>query len=101
MDELLPNDGSSFYVPEVPESQIKDEQAERAKILGGAKLLEEIIERFRDRIAAYDSVDSIQHDPKTNTQDFMNAWNVNRGTKDQLTQEMEYLIGLRDTYKKK
>lgn len=98
MDDLYPRDGSFYQAPE-PESQLKEKQAERAKVKSALPMLDDLIQRFDDRIAFYSSIDSINADLSTSPEIFQRAVAANKLVKDTLQSEKEYLEALRDEYK--
>lgn len=99
MDDVYPNDGTTFYQPEQPESQLVEQATERNRVIAGMPVLEMIIARLQERIAAYDSVDSIGSDVRAHPAVFQKAWEINRGTKANLVAELEYFTNLRDQHK--
>lgn len=62
-------------------------------------MLNEIIERWETRINYYNLTDSIDVDIDEDAELHLRKMAINKGTKENLIQEMEYLSGLRDQYK--
>lgn len=99
-DNLLPNEGSTYYKPEQPEERKEEESAERAKVIGGMPLIDDIIAHLDERIAFYDSIESITSDVKTKPEEHLRTVLANDMTKRSLIQEKEHWTGLKDTYAK-
>lgn len=98
MDELYPNDGS-YYQPTEPAEQIQERKEEKGKVKEGIRLLEDVIERFEERIRFYDSVNSVPGEFRIDPAEFMHRVEANDLTKQNLIVEKTWLEGLRDTYK--
>src|ERR1017187_8749257 len=94
MDEsnLYPLDGAAFKTE--PEEQTDEAKLEVAKAQSAGPILRDIIERFRQKIDFYNSVDSIPAEVKTNPQQFLIIHNANELTRDNLIAEVEWLEGL-------
>lgn len=95
MDELGNTETSYFDPHAEPEEQKKERQEEQGKVQEGIRLLEDMIARYDERIAFYDSIDSIKVDIKTKPEEHLRAVLANKQTKTDLIREMEYLITLR------
>lgn len=98
MDSDFGNVESSYFKVDEPEEQKVERQEEKAKVQGGKKLLEDLIERWAEKVAFYDSIDSIPNEVRADQEKFMLAVNTNSLTKENLIVELEYLEALRDTY---
>ena len=99
MDDLYMNDGS-YYQPEEPAMQILERQEERSKATAAVPLLKDLVKRFDERIAFYDSVESIDVTMLADEKRFMRQWEANKLTKDNLILERDYLRDLLDRYAK-
>jgi hypothetical protein len=98
MDSDLGNSETSYFNLDEPVEQKKERKDEKAKVQGGRALLEEMIERWEEKVMFYDSVDSIPSEVRGDAQKFMLTVNVNALTKQNLLGELNYLEALRDQY---
>lgn len=98
-DNLYPNNGE-YFLPREPKDQVLDRKAEASKVKPAIKMSEDIIERWKERIAFYDTIDSISVDLRTDEAKFMRAWLLNREIKAILQSEMEWLEDLVSVYKR-
>lgn len=98
-DNMYPNAGE-YFLPTEPVDQVLERKAEAAKVKQALKLSEEVIKRLQERIAFYDSVQSINVDLQSDNEKFVRAWFVNREIKQILTNEKEWLEDLVSTYKR-
>lgn len=98
-DNVYPNNGE-YFIPREPQEMRVERQKEKAKVLEAKKLSEEILDRYDDRIAFYDSVDSIDASIRSNEEKFLRAWVVNREVKSILQAERDWLEGLIEPYKR-
>lgn len=99
MDELG-NTESPYFIPTEPEEQVQERKDEKAKVMKGIAMLEEIIERFEKRITFYDTTNSIEVDVTTTPEEHLRAVLVAKGISQNLTEEKEWIENLRDTYKR-
>lgn len=97
MDEMG-NTESSFFIPKEPTEQIEERNEERAKVMKGMAMLEDVIARFEKRITFYDMTKSIEVDVTTNPEEHLRAVLVAKGMSENLTQEKEWLENLRSTF---
>lgn len=98
MDDLG-NTESPYFASE-PAEQVQERKEEKAKVMKGIAMLEEIIERFEKRIAFYDTTNSIEVDVTTAPEEHLRAVLVAKGISQNLTEEKEWIENLRDTYKR-
>ena len=91
MDDMYPNDGSTFYTVSEPLEQKLARKRAKAEIEDMQLAIRGVIERLEARILFYDSTNCIEFDHKTHPAEFMNAYNAAQLTKQNLTQEKEYL----------
>lgn len=97
MDEMG-NTESSFFIPKEPTEQIEERNEERAKVMKGMAMLEDVIARFEKRITFYDMTKSIEVDVTTNPEEHLRAVLVAKSMSENLTQEKEWLENLRSTF---
>lgn len=97
-DNIMPNDGSTFYLPKEIEEEVVSRKKEKAKTLEKLAVLKEIIEYLEGRIAFYGSVDSIPDVVKVDPEKFMHVAAANSLTKACLITEKEYIEGLLQQY---
>lgn len=95
-DNLMPKSGQYFGIPQEDQDLISERQTESAKVFNALPLIQEILDRFEERIAFYSSVDSIPEEIHTKPDEFMHAVAANKLAKDNLISEKEYLEGLLD-----
>jgi hypothetical protein len=98
-ENLYPNDGGTYYKPELPEDRKDEESEEKAKALAGMPMITDLIAHFEARIAFYDSLESIPSDVSTQPEEHLRTVLANQMTKENLVSEKEYLEGLQATYK--
>ena len=91
-DDLYPLDGAAFRTE--PKEQVDERKLEISKAQAAAPILEDIIERFEDKIDFYNSVDSIPPEVKTDPQKFLIIHNANELTRNNLIAEVDWLKGL-------
>lgn len=70
-----------------PPAQVQERQKEAAQVQASAPILQEIITRLDERIAFYNSIDSVSVDVATNPEKFMHVIAANRLTRDNLMVE--------------
>jgi hypothetical protein len=99
-DNIYPLDGAPF-APTEPVDQVNDRNAEKAKLMEALPLVQDIIDRFKEKIAFFGSVDSIPEAVKTKPKQFLIVHNANELTRDNLRAEMEWLEGLLEDYTKR
>lgn len=81
--------------------ELKEEvQREKSQARAGLKLLEEIIEHFDERIEHYKKIDSIGSDVETDPEVHLRQVVANQQTIINLTNERDYLVGLRESIKR-
>ena len=97
-NNLYPNDGQVYAEPK---DQIDEKNQEANEVLSALPLINEMLERFNQRIAFYSSVDSIPEEVQTKPDEFMHVATANKLVKDNLEQEKNYLEGLINEYVKK
>jgi hypothetical protein len=98
MDELG-NTESSYFLIDEPEEQKQERRDDEAMVKQGIRMLEEIIQRFQERITFYDTLDSIEVDIETHPEEHLRAVIAGKQTKTNLMQEKEWLENLRSTFK--
>lgn len=91
MDDMYPNDGSTFFQVTEPVEQANARKKAKAYMEEVQEALKGTIARLEERITFYDSTNCIEFDPKTHPTEFMNAYNAAQLTRKNLTQEKEYL----------
>lgn len=96
-DDVYPNDGS-YYLPREPKDQRIGRKKEQAKALEKQDILSELIQRLDNRISFYASVDSIPADVKADPEAFLIMHNANEQTRNNLSDEREYIVSLLDTH---
>lgn len=94
-----PNDGAFFQPTDEPEEQVMERNQEQAKVQSAMPVLEDLIIHLTDRIAFYDSIDSLEASIKDRPESFQMQVLANQQTKADLVIEKTQLEGLRDTYK--
>jgi hypothetical protein len=94
-EDLYPND-SSYFLPREPADQVRARSKEKAKALQGLAVLRDMIKRFDERIAFYESVSSIPNEVRDDPQKFLIMHNSNTMSADNLRQEKEYIESLLD-----
>ena len=99
-DNLYPLNGAAF-VPTEPVEQIEERNAEKGKLLEALPLVEDIIERFKEREAFYGSVDSIPAAVKTKPEEFLIIINGNELARKAFRAEIDWLEGLLAEYFKR
>lgn len=90
-DNLLPNDGSSYFLPREPKEQVLDRKKEQAQVLEFLKLAEEMIKHFQERIEFRDKLSSIKVDISKDPALHQKVFEVNSLLKLVLVEEMELL----------
>lgn len=58
-DDVMPNGGSSYFVPREPEDQVRARKKEAAETLQAKDLAAELINHLDDRIVFRDSIESL------------------------------------------
>ena len=86
--------------PTEPEVQADERTEEKGKVLEGIRLLEEVIDRMNTRIAFYDSVKSLTADLSVTPEEHLREVLAHQLVIAELTQEKEYLEGLRETHQR-
>lgn len=99
MDELG-NTESPYFIPTEPEEQVQERKEEKAKVMKGIAMLEDVIKRMEARITFYDTLKSIDVDASTHPEEHLRAVLVAKGISQNLTEEKEWIENLRDTYKR-
>jgi hypothetical protein len=100
-DNLLPNDGSTYFLAREPQEQIIARKKEQAQILEALKVIDTVISHFDERIASLDSLESIAGvSIETKPADFQKAFLLNREIKQALIEEKGLLQDLVDTHKR-
>ena len=94
-DDIMPNDGTYFAQPR---EQAIGRVKEKAKVLQGMDLLQDMIIRLEERIEFYGKTTSIPDAVRTNPTEFMAVSNSYSLTAKNLITEKEYLQGLIDEY---
>jgi hypothetical protein len=91
------NTESNYFQPTEPKEQ-KEERIElESKARAGLKLMEDIIEHFEKRIAFYNTLDALTDDVDIDAEVHLRQVIANKQTVKNLTEEMEYLIGLKQS----
>lgn len=98
-DNMYPSNGEGFSPFTEPQEQTRDRQKEKAKVMEALKLSDEILGRLDERIAFYDSVDSIEVELSEDSEKFVRAWKVAQEIKQILLTEKEWLEDLVEAYK--
>jgi hypothetical protein len=98
MDSDMGNSETSYFIAKEPEEQVKERQAEKAKVQGGRELLLELIERMTSRVEFYDSIESIPASRRKDDYTFRFTLDSNANTKANLEAELAYLTDLKDQY---
>lgn len=98
MDNLGTTDTNYFSIEEPEERKLERDEQE-GKIREGIRVLEEIIARFDERIALYDSINSIPDDIKSDERKLSIAIYAKDEIVGNLQAEKDYLESLRTTYK--
>lgn len=100
-DNLVPNDGGAFArLLSEPEEQVEDRNKEKAETYQALPLVQDIVTRLEERIAFYDTLDSIPPENRANEKIFMRHWDANQLTRDNLRSELNWLEGLIEDYTK-
>lgn len=92
MDNLYPNFGAP-YIPTEPIAQAVAREEEIKDTLAAIPLLEETIKHLDERIAFYESVNSVEPGAMTKPEEFMHIIAGNRIARDNLMIERSYIIG--------
>lgn len=95
-DNILPNEGEFFGVPQEPVSRQRGRDSEKAKVMAEKPLLEDAIKRFEARIKHYESIYSVPEDDIANPERFMRRIEANKLHVQDLTDEKEFLQSLLD-----
>lgn len=90
-DNIYPNSGEPFILT-TPSKQKSDEEARLHATLAQLPLLQETVDKFNERIAFYDSVNSVPADVMTNPEVFMHIVAANKLTRDNLTAERDIIL---------
>lgn len=99
-DNVMPNDGSSFYFPAEPQEQIISRKKEQAGLLEALKVTELMVQHFEERIAFRDTLGSIKVDVRTDPAMHQKMCEVNELLKLSLEEELGLLKDLLETYAK-
>lgn len=94
-ENMYPNNGEHFQAIPRSEEQERQENVQKAKVLGALPLIDDILARFDARIKLYDSVSSITVDPNQEPEAFMRLFMTGQATKQNLIQERIWLASLR------
>lgn len=92
-DDVYINDGT-YFLPREPKEQKIDRTRERAQTTEQRKILEELINRWEERIEFYESVHAIPDEVKLNPELFMKVVTVNKEIVDILLAEKQYIESL-------
>lgn len=93
MDDLMPNDGT-YFAPKVPEEQKSEIDTENIKAKAAEPVINDLIERFKERISYYKSVDSVDSSVLTVPDEFMHVIAANKIVAESLAAELDHLEGL-------
>lgn len=99
MSDMYPHD-STYYKLDTPEDQKVADRKTEGKVRAGLEIIEDIIKHFEERIAFYDTITAIPDEVIANPDELMVYVAGNKLTKQNLTQEKEWLTALRDQYKR-
>ena len=98
MDEdLMPNDGT-FFFPREPKDQVLGRKKEKAQTLESLSILKDLLARWNEKIAFYESVKAIPEEVKLDPEKFMLAVAGNTVIVEILEAEKEYIEGLVGMY---
>lgn len=93
-DNLYPSDGTYFNPYEEPKEQVSARKKEKAKVLEGISVLNDLIERLESRIEFYESITSIPDSVRTKPKQFLIMHNTHSLVAKILLSELEYLTSL-------
>ena len=97
-DDLMPNDGT-FYFPREPQDQVIARKKEKAQILESLSVLQELLARWNEKIAFYESVKSIPEEVKLDPKKFMVTIDAHSVIVEIFEAEREYIESLISSYK--
>ena len=94
-DDLYPNDGQFFGgVPLEPIDQAIERKQEKAKSLEKENILQDLLERWQEKIKFYESVRAIPEEVKLDPETFMRAVSANAVIVEVLEAELQYIESL-------
>lgn len=79
------------FMPTVPTAQQEAKEKAREDVLQQVPLLKKVVKRLDQKIAFYDSVNSVPDEVKTKPEEFMHIIAANKLTRDDLMQERSYI----------
>ena len=88
-----------YFTPTVPAAQQEAKEQAREEALKQVPLLQKVLKRLDQKIAFYDSVNSIPDEVKTKPEEFMHLVTANKLTRDNLMQERSYIQAQIDALK--
>lgn len=98
-NDMYPRDGEYFQpVRELPE-QKREESEEKAKVLAGMKLLEDMIDKLDSEIKVLDSLASIPKTVRMKPEELALAFNANLAASVSLAKIKDHFEGLKEQYK--
>lgn len=98
MSDDMGNVESNYFQLGEPASAKLARISERAKVRGGEKLLNELIERWEEKVAFYASVDSVEIDVEASPETHLKMLYAHRFARDVIKAELDYLIHLKEQY---
>lgn len=90
-DNIYPGRGEPFVLT-TPTKQKSDEEAKLQATLAQLPLLQETVDKFDERIAFYDSVNSVPDEVTTDPEAFMHVIAANKLTRDNLIAERDIIL---------
>lgn len=96
-DDLYPND-SGFDLSAMPIERVQEERTEASKVAASYPILDDLIDHLQARIDFYSSIDSIDVDFTENPETHQRLMYAHRVIKNDLTQELNTIRGLKEQY---
>lgn len=94
-DDVYINDGSNYFLPREPQEQQIDRKREQAQATEQEAILQDLIDRWDERINFYESVKAIPDEVKLDPEAFMKIVTVNSEIVDILKAEKEYIESIK------
>lgn len=81
-----------YFTPTIPTPQRQAKEQAREEVLSQVPLLRKVLKRLEQKIAFYDSVNSVPDVVKTKPEEFMHIIAANTLTRNNLQQERSYIL---------
>lgn len=96
-DDMMPNDGTYFF-PREPKDQVLSRKKEKAQTLEGLTVIQDLLKRWSEKIAYYESIRAIPEEVKLNETQFMHTVAGHAVVLEILETEKEYIEELISNY---